>query len=95
MKEIAVSDLRVSDIGSRAIAIDQSGNAYDGILTDVRATDWKYGKRPEEMVRARITIKSGEASELQLTELPLDFRIQVERAPAPSPPTPEQTGENR
>lgn len=79
MHEIAVSDLQVSDIGARVIAIDKAGNAYDGHLSEVAATSWQWGKRPEDSVRSRITIRSGEGSELKLNELPLDFRIQVWR----------------
>ena len=79
MTELPVSELRLGDIGSRVVAIDSTGNAYDGTLTDVAATDWKYGKRDEDKVRIRITIKSDERSELKLDALPLDFRVQIVR----------------
>lgn len=78
MIEIPASDLRAGDIGSRVTAIDETGNAYTGILTDVSATAWKYGKRPEDMVRIRLEVESVEGSALKLTALPLDFRLQIE-----------------
>ena len=79
MHEIPVSELRAGDIGARVIAIDTTGNAYQGILTDLGATEWKYGKRPEEMVRIRIGVQAVEGSALKLESLPLDFRVQIER----------------
>lgn len=81
MNEIAVAELTPGDIGARVIAIDQTGNAYAGLLTDLSATDWKYGKRPEDKVRIRIKVVSVEHSELTLDALPLDFRVQIERSP--------------
>lgn len=81
MNEIAVAQLTPGDIGSRVIAIDQTGNAYTGTLTDLSATDWKYGKRPEDKVRIRVKVTSVEHSELTLDALPLDFRVQIERMP--------------
>ena len=79
MSEIPVAELRAGDIGSRVVAIDETGNAYSGTLTDVSATAWKYGKRPEDMVRIRIKVQGSEGSALELTALPLDFRLQIEK----------------
>lgn len=80
MLEVAAGEIRLSDIGSRVVVIDETGNAYTGVLTDAAATDWKYGKRAEDMVRIRIKVASGEGSALELTAVPLDFRMQIERA---------------
>ena len=80
MSEIPASEVRVGDIGSRVIVIDTTGNAYTGPLSDVSATDWAYGKRPAEMVRVSITVKSDEKSKLVLTALPLDFLLQIDRS---------------
>ena len=79
MTEIPVADLRVSDIGSRAIVIDTSGNAYDGSLTSFFPSQWKYGKTEADMVRTNLTLEAGEKSKLELGHLPLDFRVQIER----------------
>lgn len=79
MNEIPASDLRAGDIGSRVTVIDESGNAYTGTLTDVGAREWQYGKRPEDMVRIGLSVSSEERSELKLSSLPLDFRLQIER----------------
>lgn len=84
MKELAVSELAVSDIGSRIIAIDNTGNAFDGTLTKVWASEWKHGKTPDEMVRTNLTITADESSSLELSNLPLDFRVQVERENGPT-----------
>lgn len=80
MKEIAVSELSISDVGSRVIVIDQAGNAYDGTLTGLGGTTWEYGKRPEERIHTSISVESVKHSELKLRNLPLDFRLQVERS---------------
>lgn len=79
MSEIPVADVRTGDIGSRVVVIDETGNAYTGTLTDVAATSWKYGERPEDKVRIRLEVESAEGSELKLSALPLDFRLQIER----------------
>lgn len=79
MNEIPASEISMGDIGSRVVVIDETGNAYTGTLTDASATDWKYGKRPEDMVRIRLSVQSVEGSKLELTTLPLDFRLQIER----------------
>lgn len=79
MTEIPASEIRTSDIGNRVVVIDETGNAYTGTLTDVSATDWKWGERPEDKVRIRLEVASTEGSELKLTALPLDFRLQIER----------------
>lgn len=79
MTEIPASELRAGDIYRRVVVIDNTGNAYTGTLTDVNATDWHYGKRPEDTVKIRIAVKGAEGSELRLTDLPLDFRLQIDR----------------
>ena len=79
MKEIIAAEIATGDIGSRVVVIDETGNAYTGVLTDVGATDWKYGKRPGDQVRIRIVVSSEERSKLELSALPLDFRLQIER----------------
>lgn len=79
MNEIPASEVRTGDIGSRVVVIDETGNAYTGTLTGVGATAWKYGERPEDKVRIRLEVESVEGSELKLTALPLDFRLQIER----------------
>lgn len=79
MREVSASEIAAGDIGSRVIVIDATGNAYAGILTDAGATTWKYGERPEDKVRIRLKVSSDEASALHLTDLPLDFRLQIER----------------
>lgn len=79
MKEVSAAEIRVSDIGRRVVAIDGTGNAYTGTLADISATEWKYGKRPEDMVRIRIQVQGSEGSALELTALPLDFRLQIDR----------------
>lgn len=79
MIETSASEIRAGDIGARVVVIDTQGNAYDGTLTDVAATDWKYGKRDEEKVRINITVSSGERSELKFSALPLDFLLQIDR----------------
>lgn len=78
MIEISTAELTIGDIGSRVILIDTTGNAYTGILTDIRANAWEYGKRPEDKVRIHITASSEKGSELTLSALPLDFRLQIE-----------------
>ena len=83
MQEIAVAELRVSDIGARVIVIDKAGNAYDGTLVNISATTWEWGERAEEKIRTRIAVESGGGSALKLGELPLDFRLQAERTPLP------------
>lgn len=80
MREISASELAIGDVGSRVVVIDTAGNAYAGVLTEVGAIEWKYGKRPEDWVRIRITVSSEERSKLELSALPLDFRLQIERA---------------
>lgn len=79
MTEIPASEIRTSDIGNRVVVIDETGNAYTGTLTDVSARDWKWGERPEDKVRIRLEVASTEGSELKLTAMPLDFRLQIER----------------
>ena len=79
MREVSASEIAAGDIGSRVIVIDSSGNAYTGVLTEVWVTTWKYGERPEDKVRIRLKVSSDGASALQLTDLPLDFRMQIER----------------
>lgn len=79
MHEISTAEIRVSDVGNRVVVIDDGGNAYSGIVTNVTANSWKYGKRDEEMVRISLTVSNSEQSELKLASLPLDFRLQIER----------------
>lgn len=79
MNEIAASDIRTGDIGSRVVVIDERGNAYTGTLVSVSASDWKWGKRPEDKVRIHIKVQSAEGSALELSALPLDFRLQIDR----------------
>lgn len=78
MKEITVADLRASDIGLHVIVIDERGNAYGGVLVDMWARRWEYGKQPEDRVRTRINVESGKGSTLELSNLPLNFRLQIE-----------------
>lgn len=66
VKEVSAAEIRVSDIGRRVVAIDGTGNAYTGTLADISATEWKYGKRPEDMVRIRITVQGSEGSALRI-----------------------------
>ncbi|WP_217182668.1 hypothetical protein [Streptomyces sp. AC495_CC817] len=80
MREIAAGDIRLGDIGSRVVVIDETGNAYTGALVDVSATEWQWGERPEDQVQIRIKVASGEGSKLELNSLPLDFRLQIERS---------------
>ena len=81
MIETSASEIRAGDIGARVVVIDTQGNAYDGTLTGLAATDWKYGKRDEERVRINIniTVSSEERSELKISALPLDFLLQIDR----------------
>ena len=79
MIETSASEIRAGDIGARVVVIDTQGNAYDGTLTGLAATDWKYGKRDEERVRINLTVSSEERSELKLSALPLDFLLQIDR----------------
>ena len=79
MIEISAGEVRLDDIGNRVIVIDDTGNAYAGTLTDVSATAWKWGDRPEDRVRIRLEVSSVEGSDLKLTALPTDFRLQIER----------------
>lgn len=79
MIEISTAELSIGDVGNRIVMIDTTGNAYKGILTGIRAVDWKYGERPEDKVRIWLKASSDEDSELELSNLPLDFRVQIER----------------
>ena len=79
MTEISAAEICAGDIGGRVVVIDETGNAYTGALTDVGATDWKFGERPEDKVRIRIKVAGSEGSSLELSALPLDFRLQIER----------------
>lgn len=79
MHEISTAELRVSNVGNRVVVIDEGGNAYSGIITNVTANAWKYGKRDEEKVRISLTVSNSEQSESKLALLPLDFRLQIER----------------
>jgi len=89
MQEISAGQVAAGDIGSRVVVIDDSGNAYTGILSRVTAMAWKWGERPEDKVRINLDVSSTNESELKLGALPLDFRLQIER-PADVENTKEQ-----
>ena len=72
-------ELRPTDIGSRVVTIDESGNAYDGLLSWITAYASSHPKLPSERVRISLKIASGEKSELSLGQLPLDYQIQIAR----------------
>ena len=87
--EIPLSDLRGSDVGNRAVAA-RDGNTFDGTLTKVDITRADYSFKDRPRISARITLKTLESggrfssldtvkSELELTGLPLDYLIQIER----------------
>ena len=76
LREVPVSGLQVSNVGGRIVTIDNSGNAFDGVLDGITTSSWEYGKVPEEMIRTSLKVKAG-SSELTLRNLPLNFRVQV------------------
>lgn len=98
LTEIPVSEVLASDVGKRAV-VARDGNTFDGILTDLYVTRSEYDFKETPRITARITLKTltpaarqsmsdKVQSELKLSGLPLDYRIQIERTPAA--PTPEE-----
>ena len=89
MIEIPLSEIRGDDVGCRVL-VTRDGNAFDGMLVnaDITRADYEFKDRPR--ITARLKVKT-DSTELVLTQLPLDYLIQVDRPAAnPITATPEK-----
>jgi len=77
MIEIEVSELNVSDVGCRVIVV-RDGNALEGLLSAIWVNRSDFAIKGENKISTRITVKT-EGSVLEVKDLPLDYRLQVER----------------
>lgn len=76
LSEIPIGAVRADDVGSRVVVLSDGGT-FDGILESIW-TSWDKYAKPEPAPTARMTVEGGNAK-LELTKLPMDFRIQIER----------------
>ena len=85
MIEVPLSELRGADVGCRVV-VTRDGNAFDGLLTDFWVTRSDYDIKDRPKITARLTVKTA-SCKLELTSLPLDYLIQIERPiPDAAPP---------
>lgn len=75
--EIPMAEITSADVGLR-IVVTRDGNAFDGMLTDMTVSRSDYDFKDRPRVTARLKVKTV-ATELTLKDLPLDYRVQIER----------------
>lgn len=78
MIEIDLAELRQDDVGSRVVVL-HDGGTIEGRL-DSAWTAWDAYAKPQPGPRCRVVVVEGNVK-AEIAKLPMDFRIQIERAP--------------